>query len=431
MAKLKVHKGKAVRMKTNPNVHQRAPHHQGLHKRMVTHPEPLYEPNASLEGKDLKRFVRQNVQRQIRPTLREANRGLRELDNERRTQVQREALLGRQATQNVGNYYDQLAQQEAALLQAQKSSGAALLSSVGASNAAAVSGVAEAGKAAQEGLGSYSGADISSRDRLAQMIAEQGAATAQQGQALQGAAAGQANDWSALLAATSASGQMQGTQQLGDLNRTIQSRISELDNNAIQQANKVRGAKYELIKSRPELMAKTLAEARKEQSDLQLSKAALGIKKNEAKLKYKESKAGVNYAKIKGRQELRLLKEKQKIRLQEIQAQGASYQELNAQKAQQNKEYLELQKKVYGNKGNNSEGWQSFKRTMSYLRSSPVHPSELAESKQKRRQAYDKLVRYGASPETAKKVIKQYVHGYKQRRAKTLGPLEKIGKKAF
>lgn len=377
----------------------------------------IYEPTKPLTKEALRNAVRQAVNFQLNPTLRMQDRASQELIKQRELDLSNIGTQGAQATNNIGAYYKDLASKEAARLAEQKASGAAQTGAVAQAGVDTQAAIAGAGNAAQSGIGAYEGQSIGARDRLAQMIAQQQAGAAQNSNALNAQAQGQASGFQNFLTGLSAASGMRGGEQLSDIGRQVQNRLTETRNEYGKELGKIRNDKLELLMQRPELANKVLMEMRDKEQTNALSRAALGIKKEEAS---KEDRSGIEYAKVNARELIKVKKLEQQQRLQELAAAGASNAELAGIKAQYSKEIIELQQKGYGKgKGNSGAGgYQPFGKTFSYLRNSPVKPKTLATSKKARKAAYDKLRVYGASDKIARQAIKKYIKQWNRRLSK-------------
>jgi hypothetical protein len=380
----------------------------------------VFEPNRPLTKDSLRNAVKQAVNFQLNPTMRMQNRAMQELTKQRELELRGQSRLGVQATNNIGTYYKDLASKEATRLAEQKAAGAAHTGAVAQAGVDALGAIQGAGNAAQTGIGAYEGQGIAARDRLAAMIAEQQAGAAQNANALNAQAQGQAAGFQNFLTGLSAASGMRGGEQISDVQRQVQNRFTDTRNEYGQELGKIRADKLELIMQRPELANKVLMELRDKEQTNSLSRAALGIKKKEASTK---DRSGVEYAKVNARELMRVKKLEHRQRLQELSAAGASNQELAEIKAQQSKEIIELQQQGYGGGGgkgggSGAGGWQPFSKTFSYLRGSPVKPKTLATSKKARKAAYDKLRTYGASDKVARKAIKKYIKQYKKQNTK-------------
>lgn len=398
----------------------------------------LYEPGEILRGPDLKRAVFQTVNAQINPALRDIRSNIRSLGKERDFEVGRERRLGEQALGNTKQYYDSLAQHERNLLASRSGAEAALqttLAGIGADTQTALSG---AGSAVTAGLGENTGGqEIGSRERLAQMMAEQIGNAARENATTRGLAAGQGTAAQNLIAELGVTGQIRGAELTSKGQGEVRNAMQRIRNEYAKEIGKQRQSRNELIEKRPELMNSALMQFREGERNQEATDAALGIERAELRQKGKESGEGIRYAKVNAREQLKVLQQKQKNRLEEMQEQGASYAQLNAEKSQQNKEYLELQAQLtrenneakqagslnylnratqaYGGKeGKGKEGYREFGNVFSYLRSSGVPRKILATDKKARRAAYDKLRKYGASDADAKKAIKRYIKQYKR-----------------
>lgn len=403
--------------------------HGGGNKPQRQREGSIYDTSASLGPKAFRRAVNKIVRSEVRPILKAYHNQINELQGRAAYDVQKEANLGRQATNNIGNYFDQLAQQEAANLQAQKASSASTGAAVAGANKEALAGIQAAAAAAQKGAGSYSGQDIAARDRLAQMIATQEGAAQREGQADKTMAAETAAGREAMLRALAGSSRMRGQETIGDVNRQVQGNIGKIREGYGEAINKAQQGRNEILEKRPGLFWEALTGLRDKEQNYQLSKAALGIKKFEAKTERQGNKSGTSYAKITARNNLKLTREKHKLRMEEMAKLGATEAERRAEEHRFREKELHWQKIIANSGGggkNGAGGYQPFGKTYSYLRGGSQHPKQLAkqiyQNKGDRKKAYDKLRRYGASDKVAKnaikKLIKQYVTGKALRVAK-------------
>jgi hypothetical protein len=384
----------------------------------------LYKPHELLGEKALRRTVGQEVQRQIRPALRQTNRTIGELNKYQNRDVTREALLGRQAAQNTTTYYQQLAQQETALLANQQGQNAQLTGQVAGAVNNAQAQIGQAGVEASKGIGAYEGQNIGSRERLAQMIAEQGAQAAREGAAINAQAQGQGSSQQALLAALSGSNAMHGGEQLAEQGREVGKRIGDIRNTYGENIGKLNADKRELLKSIPELRAKALNELRESERNFYLSKGALGLEKKKFSAEASGKSGGIGYSNVNTKNQLKVLKLKKKNRMAELDRLGATEEQRNAEDHRFREKELEWQEKMSSGKDSGGAGgWQPFDKVYSYLRGSPVKPETLLKSKQARQAAYDKLRANGASDKNARKAIKKYIKKY---RAKKIAGRHKI-----
>jgi hypothetical protein len=373
----------------------------------------IYEPNRPLTKDALRNAVKQAVNMQLNPTLRMQTNASNELIKQRELDFRNIGRQGAQATGNIGAYYQDLAAKEAARLAAQSTTGAATTGAVAQAGVDTQGAIAAAGDAAQTGIGAYEGQSIAARDRLAAMIAEQQAGAAQNSNALNTQAQGQAAGFQNFLSGLGAAAGMRGGEQMADIGRQVQNRFTDTRNEYGQELGKIRADKLELIMQRPELASRALMELRDKEQTNFLSRQALGLKKQEAKQAGKQDRSSIEYAKVNARELIKLKNVEHQQRLEELAAAGASNAELAGIKAQHSKEIIALQQKGYGKSGggdsSQSGGWQPFSKTFSYLRGSPVKPKTLATSKKARKAAYDKLRTYGASDKVARKAIKKYI----------------------
>ena len=156
----------------------------------VSTPRGLFAPRELLEGPNLRKSVEQIVNLQTRPAIRQANRGIAEATKQREFDISREKNLGLQAGRNITSYYQKLAEDETqkflGMQQAQNEAKAGIADS----GRETLAGIQSAGEGVAGGLGEYEGQSIASRDRLAEMIATQGATAANQNNALNAQASG-------------------------------------------------------------------------------------------------------------------------------------------------------------------------------------------------------------------------------------------------
>lgn len=382
--------------------------------------ESLYDVSQPLGERGLHRAVNQAVRSQTRPAFRAYARQLGELEKSEGRNLGKASLLGQQATRNIGSYYKDLAAQEAQTLAEQQAAGGRLTGEVAGNAKQALAAIQAAGNASQEGIGAYQGQDIAARDRLQQMIAEQGAYAAREGAAEGNRATGQVGAREALLRGMAGSANIHGGEQVGEANRAIRNQMNQIREQYGENLGKITNAKKELIESLPELKEKALFGLRKEDQNYYLSQGALGVKRFEAGTKRKELKKGINYATVAARENLKLAKLKARERMEYLEQSGATYGELAAEKAKLSEGIIRLQKQLYKNKGgggsSGAEGYQPFGKTYSYLRSATNNPKKLAEElyshQGKRKYAYDKLRRYGATDKVARNAIKKLINQY-------------------
>lgn len=388
-----------------------------------------YAPKEILEGPHLRKAVQQIVNFQTRPGIRQANRAIAESEKEREKDIGREKNLGQQAGVNIADYYHKLAADETEKLLGIEKANEAAKAGVAESGRETLAGIAAAGKEGTEGIGAYEGQDISSRDRLAQMIAQYGATAANQNNALNAEANEKGQAWSGLMGMEGLAGQQRGGQILGDTRRQVLGQIGSLKREYGSDISKLKGAKLELLLQRPELAAKALSELTERERNYILSKATLGLEKKKLGSEEKGKTGGVAYSNVNTANLIKLKKLEQRQRLQELAASGASYEQLQAQKAQDSKEIIELQQSGYGKGGSGGSkagGYLPFGKVFSILRGSPISGKDLFEgymhegkkspAKQVRKQAYDKLRASGATDKTAKKAIKKLINQYRKQK---------------
>lgn len=384
--------------------------------------EPLFEPNHALSGKDLKQGARELLQREIRPTLKQANRQLNYLGIQEKAALDRASGAGQQGSANISSYYDNLAKQETAFLNAQNGSQAQLQQFLQGNAAQTQQGIAAAGGAVSKNL-SPTDQPIGANARLSEQQMEYAGQAAKAAQAQNANAATQAKQYSQYASELAGSAGMRGGEQLGAYNKQIANRLAEIGNEYGENRNKVLNTKAELLEQRPELYHKALEALRKESRETYQGNRVLGIKEE-------ANKAGTNYAKVNGQEEIRRLHAEEAKRAREIKETGGSNKELAELKHQFRLEELAIEEGMYGSGGGGGKGggassaeWGEWgSKAMSWLRSAEFHPKQLTggysftkegteknfSAKQVRKKAYDSLVNRNVPPAVAKEAVKRF-----------------------
>lgn len=413
---------------------------------------PAFNPNALLEGKNLKRAIQEQVKMAIAPTLRNIGLQGQELGKQEGTALQAEAARGNQLVSNIGNYYENLAAEEAQRIAAQQ--GASQVS-VGQVQSAAQQ-AAEALQGANQGI--LAGSQTAnpeggaSKEALAKALAENQTNIGSQGQALVANAAGSGQNWNGLLTAMAGSAGMRGGEQVARQGEETSSNLNRIGNEFGKRRTELSNAKLELLKERPELFKKLYNEAIERERNYGLSRATLGLEKEKVGNEVATAGNGIKYAEVNAQEQLKTklaeIKAEERKRSQELASIGASEKEKRQAQENFRREEIQAQNEFQANKnafrekelenpavtgkGNNGkksnyEGYQSLPKTVSYLRNllneEPVHlvngiPSENKSAKQVRKAAYDKLVNFGASPQVAKAAIKKLIRQHKSSKQK-------------
>lgn len=399
----------------------------------------IYEPGEILRGPALRRAVTSSVNSQVNPVLRSLHNQVQNLQKERNYEEERQQQLGNQAAFNTKSYYDSLAQKEAQILKQREGVGTALSGLVSQAGKDTQTAIAGAGAAAQGSIGANSsGQDIGARDRLTQMIAEAGINAGKENQILQGQTATTSNAGSNLLAEMASVAQMRGGEQLKEQQGYVRNAKEKIRNAYASQIGKSRNAQLELLQQKPELFRKVLSELRgteREQENaraaLGIERAGLGVKREANRAKAAESKAGVTYANVSAKNNLELAKIKHEYRMEELEEQGASSAQKQAEKEAWRKEEIKLLEGAGlagGGKGGGKgkEGWKEYSGAKAYFDSLNIPGKALAKGfkdpktgvyksgKAIRTDIYAKLRNNGVSDAYAKKIIRDAIKHWKR-----------------
>jgi hypothetical protein len=405
---------------------------------------PAFNPSATLEGKDLKRSIQEQIKASIAPVLKNLGQQTTQLGREENTALSGEAARGQSLTAGVGNYYEKLAAEEAARIAAQQSSNNVSVAQVQAAANAAAQGVSGGNASILAGAETANPQGGASKEALLKTMAEQQGNIGAQGQALVGATASQGQNWSGLLNALAGSAQMRGGEEVGQIGSETSSNLNRIGNEFGKQRAELGNAKKEIIEKRPSLFNELLEKAIERERNYGLSRATLGLEKEKVGNEVKTAGEGVKYAEVSAKEQLKTklseIKAEEGKRARELSEIGASEAEkLKATQSFREKEIAaqnefqsnknafrekELENPAVtgkGGKGNKPyEGYQTLPKSVSYLRGllneEPVHLVQgtgKKSAKQVRKAAYDKLVNFGASPQVAKAAIKKLVQQHK------------------
>lgn len=410
--------------------------------------EPLYEPNRALAGKDLKSAAWELVKGETKPYLKSINENLGQLGTLEKAALGRISAAGGAGAANITSYYDQLAQQETAFLNAQQGSQSALQSFLGQNAAQTQAALGDAQTAAQ---GSLQAADqpIASQARLAQMGAEYKDQAASNSQVQNAAAASDKNAQTQYAGALAQSGALRGGEELGGYSRAIANRLGETQNEFGTSRSELLGKKLEVVSSKPEMFHKALEALRKESRETYQGNKVLGIKEDEAQTEKEKANPNSKLNVAKFRMELRKLKAEENKRLKEIAVLGGSETEKREEENTFREKELGIQsaeaeaKRNFRNSeiergvgapstekgGTGGKGyWRGRGEASNYLQSLGVSPKELLtgatngeqhlSAKQIRHKVEVKLKANGISPKLAKQVINKYVTNYAKKAGK-------------
>lgn len=385
----------------------------------------LYDTTQLLSKKALRNAVRSLVNQEIRPSMREAGRQIGQIQAERDRQIEQAQLLQQQATRNMGNYYARLASAGQQALTQDQATGQALTSAVGAQGAQTQQAITQAGQTATAGIGPYPGQEISARDQLAQLVAQQTGGAAREQAALNAQAQAQSAGFTQLQSGINQANQMTGAAQRADIINRSQTQIGDIRSQTGQDISKLRGTQADLLAQRPDLMSKAALDLRQSEQNYLLSLGALKLDRKKLASEVAGKTGGIAYSNVSTKNYMKLNKQKAKLERERIRLQNKANHSLLTQKQQDRLDYLNKAAKSYGgNKGSGSKagGYQPRGKVFSYLRGK-VQGRTLVQgisakgqhrtAKQARTAAYDMLRAFGATDKDARWAIKRLIKHYK------------------
>ncbi len=248
----------------------------------------LYDPRTSLTGDDLKKFVKSEVRQQTRPQISANKRTVKSLKQLLSSQTGQLKDFDKQASRNIGSYYDDLAQSDKQATAISEALGARLtgeLASQGGQTAQTIQSGADASTAALAADSTLRGDPNSpARSELQQIIAMQQGNAATESQALQGKGAAQSNTWTNLMQGLGQANQMRGAASLADIHQGTKESISDLQNQYAPDIREALGQIRDTRKSKGDLRNQLLQQLRGDERQYLLSKGALGVDKGSLKI---------------------------------------------------------------------------------------------------------------------------------------------------
>lgn len=380
--------------------------------------EPLYEPNHPLAGKDLKQAAWELVKRQVRPTLKAANRELGQLNAQEKAVLDRTGQQAALGNASIKSYYDQLAAQETAFLNAQQGSQGAFQQFLSQNAQQTQDGLKQALSAAQGTFAdSPTTQPIASQNRLTEMGQEYQDQAALNSQTQNKVAAENSKAFTDYSASMAGAAGARGGENLSAYNRQIANRISDIGEEFSQPRNKILGAKADLISGRPELFKSALEGLRRESRETYQANKALGIKEDEITQGTKSDNRDF-------KQKLQILKREETKRMAELDRLEASETKKAAEQQRFREKEMEWQDQYAANKnkgkGNEPGAWRTFPEANRYFQSLPgvnadalINGVTIKGTKLTAKQVYNKtlikMTQNGISKSVAKKVLNRAI----------------------
>jgi hypothetical protein len=220
--------------------HNKGHHNKGHHG--LGYLSKFLDPSKPLRGQDLLRAAKAEARIQTAPQVHGYQRLAKELGREKRFEAKGLNTLGRKTARSVGNVYDTLANQAQQNLATQAALGNQLIAQTGQRGQQAGQELAQS-QAEQLGGLARQGADQGSpaQTQLAQIVASQKAAAANDAKAAQAFASSQAVGSAQLSGNLATSSLLQGASQQAGIKNTILNRVAESDLKYGQDIREARG----------------------------------------------------------------------------------------------------------------------------------------------------------------------------------------------
>jgi hypothetical protein len=261
-----------------------------------------YDPHTTLRGKQVKQLARSLTRLTTKPQIGAARSQAKSLNKLLKYSLKSNQALTNQASSDTSEYYKRLAGSDAKNEAYQQALAGRLSGSVAAGNTQAQGNIQAAGQSATQALSADQ--DVrrvggsTARDQLQQMVAQEGALAAREGQALSSQAAQQGASYSALQQQMASAAQMRGASNLSDIARRGQENAAGIQSQYGPEIIKAKQAVHDTRATKGDARAQMIRQLIGEERDYMLSKGSLGVDK-------KQLGSSVDYAKENGRQQRR------------------------------------------------------------------------------------------------------------------------------
>lgn len=370
-----------------------------------------YDPHTTLRGKQVKQLARSLTRVQTKPQIGSARSQAKSLNQLLKYSLKSNAALTNQAGSNVADYYKRLQGADSQNQAYQQALAGRLSGTIASGNTQAQQGIQSTGAGATAALSAdeqnrrVDGS--TARDQLQQMIAQEGALAAREGQALSAQAASQGAGYSALQQAQGTAAQMRGGATLQDIARRGQENVAAIQGQYGPDIVKAKQAVRDARATKGDTRAQFIRQLIGEERDYMLSKGALGVDK-------KQLGSSVNYAKESGKQNRKSARVSGRQSRKTIAAQQAGNARQARLSGRQSRKTISHQQAGYGGGGGGGKGGgHSQGQRRAARKNLATAMAELSDARRQHPKWSDKKIKnyliasQGVNPRYARKAVRK------------------------